>query len=96
MLRFIVAALAMTALAMAAQSDAPTSGNSQGTSIASIHRAPYVENHTLVAMGFSTSSTATTNTFACCKICTVGKACGNTCISKDDICHIGPGCACDG
>jgi hypothetical protein len=64
MLRFIAAALAMTALAMAAQSDAP--------------------------------STATTNTFACCKICTVGKACGNTCISKNDICHIGPGCACDG
>jgi hypothetical protein len=43
MLRFIAAALAMTALAMAAQTDAPTSGDSQATSIASIHRAPYVE-----------------------------------------------------
>lgn len=33
---------------------------------------------------------------ACCKICTVGKACGNTCISRDKQCHVGPGCACDG
>lgn len=32
----------------------------------------------------------------CCKICTVGKACGNTCISRDKTCHVGPGCACDG
>jgi hypothetical protein len=96
MLRLIAAALAMTALAMAAQSDAPTSGDSQATSIASIHRALYAENHTLAALGFSTSSNATTNTFACCKICTVGKACGNTCISKNDICHVGPGCACEG
>lgn len=76
--------------------DALNSGNSQATLIFSIHRALYVENHTLAALGFSTSSTATTNAFACCKICTAGKACGNTCISKNDICHIGPGCACDG
>lgn len=32
----------------------------------------------------------------CCKICTRGKACGNTCISQDKVCHVGPGCACDG
>jgi hypothetical protein len=96
MLRFIAAALAMTALAMAAQSDTPISGDSQANSIASIHRAPYVENQTPAALGFSKSSTAITNAFACCKICTVGKACGNTCISRSDICHIGPGCACDG
>ena len=31
----------------------------------------------------------------CCKICTIGKACGNTCISRDYTCHVGPGCACD-
>ena len=96
MLRIITAALALTALAMAAQSDAPSSGNSQATSIASIHRAPYTENHALAALGFSTSSTGTTKTFVCCKVCTVGKACGNTCISRNDVCHIGPGCACDG
>jgi hypothetical protein len=33
---------------------------------------------------------------ACCKVCTTGKACGDTCISRDKICHVGQGCACDG
>jgi hypothetical protein len=33
---------------------------------------------------------------SCCKICTRGKACGNTCISVDKVCHVGPGCACNG
>jgi hypothetical protein len=33
---------------------------------------------------------------ACCKICTVGKACGDTCIAREKICHQPPGCACDG
>lgn len=32
----------------------------------------------------------------CCKICTKGKACGDTCIAKDKVCHKGPGCACNG
>jgi hypothetical protein len=32
----------------------------------------------------------------CCKHCTVGKACGDSCISRNDECHVGPGCACDG
>lgn len=32
----------------------------------------------------------------CCKICTRGKACGNTCIAQDKQCHVGPGCACNG
>jgi hypothetical protein len=33
---------------------------------------------------------------ACCKVCTTGKACGDTCISRDKECHVPPGCACDG
>ncbi len=32
----------------------------------------------------------------CCKICHIGKACGNTCIAAEKVCHVGPGCACDG
>jgi hypothetical protein len=32
----------------------------------------------------------------CCKICTVGKACGDSCISRDYQCHKPTGCACDG
>lgn len=30
----------------------------------------------------------------CCKTCRKGKACGDTCISRDKQCHVGPGCAC--
>lgn len=32
----------------------------------------------------------------CCKVCSKGKACGNSCISRDKTCRKGPGCACDG
>src|SRR4051812_20797083 len=31
----------------------------------------------------------------CCKVCTTGKACGDTCISRSYTCHVGVGCACD-
>ena len=32
---------------------------------------------------------------ACCRVCTRGKACGNSCISASYTCRRGPGCACD-
>lgn len=32
----------------------------------------------------------------CCKVCREGKACGDSCISRSDTCHVGSGCACDG
>lgn len=32
----------------------------------------------------------------CCKICTTGKACGDSCISRSYNCTKGRGCACDG
>jgi hypothetical protein len=31
----------------------------------------------------------------CCKKCSAGKACGDSCISRDKKCHKGKGCACD-
>jgi hypothetical protein len=31
----------------------------------------------------------------CCKVCSKGKACGNSCISESKNCHKGRGCACD-
>lgn len=31
----------------------------------------------------------------CCRVCRVGKACGNTCIARNRVCHTPPGCACD-
>ncbi len=31
----------------------------------------------------------------CCKVCSKGKACGNSCISRSYTCHKPPGCACN-
>jgi hypothetical protein len=31
----------------------------------------------------------------CCKICSKGKACGNSCIRQSYTCHKGRGCACN-
>jgi hypothetical protein len=31
----------------------------------------------------------------CCKYCSTGKACGDSCISKSYTCHKSPGCACN-
>jgi hypothetical protein len=32
----------------------------------------------------------------CCRICTQGKACGDSCIAAELACQASPGCACDG
>lgn len=32
----------------------------------------------------------------CCRVCTTGKACGDTCIDRSSTCNRGAGCACDG
>ncbi len=39
--------------------------------------------------------TPTPSTY-CCKVCSTGYACGNSCISRSKTCHQPPGCACDG
>lgn len=31
----------------------------------------------------------------CCKVCSKGKACGDSCIARHKVCRKGPGCACD-
>ncbi len=30
----------------------------------------------------------------CCKHCSAGKPCGDSCIARNKTCHVGPGCAC--
>jgi hypothetical protein len=35
-------------------------------------------------------------TGSCCKVCTDGKACGDSCIAKSSTCNVGGGCACNG
>lgn len=42
----------------------------------------------------SISGTSTAATPGCCKVCTTGKPCGNTCIATHDTCSAAPGCAC--
>lgn len=32
----------------------------------------------------------------CCKVCTQGKACGDSCIADNLTCNAGSGCACNG
>lgn len=32
----------------------------------------------------------------CCKVCTTGKACGDSCIASNKTCNKGSGCACNG
>ena len=32
---------------------------------------------------------------ACCKVCSKGQACGDSCIARTSTCHKPPGCACD-
>ena len=32
----------------------------------------------------------------CCMVCKAGKACGDSCISRDKNCKKGKGCACNG
>lgn len=36
-----------------------------------------------------------TNAGVCCKVCSTGKACGDSCIARSKSCHKAPGCACD-
>jgi hypothetical protein len=50
------------------------------------------------AVGDSTPApipTACTPPIKCCRVCTSGKACGNTCIADSKSCKKGKGCACD-
>lgn len=42
------------------------------------------------------AGTAAAQINACCKVCRAGKACGDSCIAREKICHKGKGCACDG
>jgi hypothetical protein len=39
---------------------------------------------------------AAAQSIGCCKICSNGKACGDSCIARWKTCHKGKGCACNG
>lgn len=48
------------------------------------------------SLGPCLGGTAAAQGFYCCKVCTKGKACGNSCIARWKTCHKGKGCACNG
>ncbi|MEZ4237966.1 MAG: hypothetical protein R3F59_17845 [Myxococcota bacterium] len=54
-----------------------------------LHRLTEPERRTLAALR------PPAPTRSCCKTCSTGKACGNSCISRAYQCHQPPGCACD-
>jgi hypothetical protein len=49
----------------------------------------------ILAFGPSNGCAVRAQYDGCCKVCTVGKACGDTCIAAWKTCYVGPGCACD-
>jgi hypothetical protein len=50
----------------------------------------------LAAAAPATLACGKDSTGPCCKTCTNGKPCGDTCIAKTDVCNVGAGCACSG
>jgi hypothetical protein len=91
----LLAALAFTSLCAASDSVRTASAVYHDSLQIFAHKTPARSPEFLASLGL-TQPTAAVAQQACCKICSVGKACGNACISRDKICHVGPGCACDG
>jgi hypothetical protein len=92
--RILVALVALFLISGTAQSEAPP------IPAAAVHAAlfaPAHEKNSLIrSLTVRDSAHSTPAALTCCKVCSVGKACGNTCISRDKTCHVGQGCACDG
>jgi hypothetical protein len=52
-----------------------------------------------VLLGFGPAACTPSTNYGggnCCRVCTTGKPCGNSCISRDKNCNVGGGCACYG
>jgi len=94
MIRNLTACLALLLLSAAARSDTPPSPT-DGVH-ATLFTPAHPDNRLLGSRMAAGIARPTPAALSCCKVCTVGKACGNTCISRDKACHVGPGCACDG
>lgn len=50
---------------------------------------------TLLLWGCVGSEPAPDPYAGCCAVCDVGKACGDSCIARDETCYEADGCACD-
>lgn len=90
----LIAALTLSTLC-AASDWANTAASGAATDEIFTHESPARSPEFLASLGLTQPAAAVTQQ-ACCKICSKGKACGNTCIAREKACHVGPGCACDG
>ena len=50
----------------------------------------------LVLLPLLPFTTACDSNEDCCRICQTGKACGDSCIARNETCRVGSGCACNG
>ena len=91
--RILIALLALLSLTNAAYSDTPPSPTADNH--AALFNPAHPDNR-LRSRAIASSAHPAPVALSCCKVCSVGKACGNTCISRNKTCHVGPGCACDG
>jgi hypothetical protein len=96
MLRSVAAAFALLLVTITTPADGISTPTAPKARPPLILGGPHSDGYHLQSLGFSRTSPSIVHAVVCCKICTVGKACGATCISHDKICHVGQGCACDG
>jgi hypothetical protein len=92
--RILIALLALMSLSGAVYAD--TAPDSAAAVHIALFTPTHPDNHLARFLAAPRSAHSTPAALACCKVCSVGKACGNTCISRDKTCHVGQGCACDG
>jgi hypothetical protein len=90
----LMATLALTALC-AASDHADNARASSADLVVFTQNTPARSPGFLPSLGLEDPNAEATQQ-SCCKICRRGKACGNTCISVEKVCHVGPGCACNG
>jgi len=92
--RMLVALVVLVVLSSTAYSETPAA---PATAVhAALFTPAHTENRFLRSRALADPARSIPVALACCKVCSVGKACGNTCISRDKTCHVGQGCACDG
>jgi hypothetical protein len=94
-LAILAAAMLVTGLAGSSDAAPASATTAAKSSQLFSYESPARSREFLASVGLTTPEAAIAQQ-QCCKICTTGKACGNTCISRDKQCHVGPGCACDG
>ena len=89
-LAFVLALLSLTSSA-----SSETAATQSNTYPVALFAAYHPDNRVVQSLSLQ-GSHSTHVALVCCKVCSVGKACGNTCISRKKTCHVGQGCACDG